>query len=223
MKRFDCPSATRRQPGERVVHEAELWFGEHHPIRPQRLPGGRRAAIVINQPCGSIQHTHHTRSLVRTLPARTRNIRNERIHPSRSPNDSFCMAEGSPESDLTNPEFLSILKQAQRAGLEICPHSASPNRETAADLEILLARFRHFEPATWIDHQPETNCEAINNSQGLTNTASPFFILQALKQQRLSLLVVSTRYTATRRCQYVWPEQTRVQADCVVSKSSPLI
>ncbi len=68
---------------------------------------------------------------------------------------------------LGDEAFDALLTELQRRGGEVAPHSITPWRESkqtvAASLE---GAFKPYAPVSWVDHQPDTNCEAINNLGG---------------------------------------------------------
>ena len=55
------------------------------------------------------------------------------------------------------------------AGSEIVPHSATPKRDERPVTMAALDTFARWHARTWIDHQPETNCEAFGD-QGFRST-----------------------------------------------------
>lgn len=76
--------------------------------------------------------------------------------------------------------FAERAKKLQKAGFEIGLHSPSGVRDTRPQVAESLAFFRKaFTGTTWIDHQPDTNCEAISN-QGW-DLKSPWGILDLVR------------------------------------------
>lgn len=64
---------------------------------------------------------------------------------------------------LDDPAFVGLLDALHVDGIEIGPHSASGAPDETARTAEGLAILRKYEPRTWIDHQPNTNCEAVTN------------------------------------------------------------
>ena len=70
---------------------------------------------------------------------------------------------------LDSPIVRALADDLRRAGWEIVPHSATPSPDDRSVTESALADFEHFGARTWIDHQPDTNCEAFGD-QGFHST-----------------------------------------------------
>ena len=64
---------------------------------------------------------------------------------------------------LDDPAFVALVDALHADGIELGPHSASGAPDPTARTVEGLALLRRFEPRTWIDHQPNTNCEAVTN------------------------------------------------------------
>lgn len=72
--------------------------------------------------------------------------------------------------------YRAVLGALARSGVEIGVHSPSGRVDRPDEARRLLRRFREVYPGrTWIDHQPDTNCEAVTNS-GWDRT-SPWYML----------------------------------------------
>lgn len=174
---YEAPKAVR--PKNEVAvgdpenqHQFAFWVlpvGGSAP-RIARLPHGYRGAFVFSDHAdqGSIERTRAIGDafLDRGL-VMTKTVFN------RSAPGYFAQAQ--------NPAFLAIAKKMQAAGVEIGLHSPSGQRDTPQVVERSLAEFRRdFRGTTWIDHQPDTNCEAISN-QGWA-PSSPWGILSSLQK-----------------------------------------
>jgi hypothetical protein len=69
-------------------------------------------------------------------------------------------------SQLDNPGYRDLLDLASERGVEIGVHSPTGRQDLSHEVRELLSVHRALFPGrTWIDHQPDTNCEAIT-SQG---------------------------------------------------------
>jgi hypothetical protein len=64
---------------------------------------------------------------------------------------------------LADPEARALADEIAAAGSEVGAHSITPQRDPRPIVARFLARFARWHPATWIDHQPDTNCEAITS------------------------------------------------------------
>ena len=59
--------------------------------------------------------------------------------------------------------WCKLADQLYVAGSEIVPHSATPKRDERPVTVAALETFARWHARTWIDHQPETNCEAFGD------------------------------------------------------------
>lgn len=183
--------ATPRRERERVEHAAELWVGETAPLRPARFPEGRRAAVVF---------TSHADQ---ATAARTRAVLWGHSDPA---NESYgrrgllghglsatftAFADGGVRDDLSDPDYAEVLADAAAAGIEVGPHSVTAGPDDRAAVARLLPAFDRFGSVTWIDHQPDTNCEAVMNGPALPGRGSPYEIAELLR---------------ARGYRYVWTE-----------------
>ena len=60
-------------------------------------------------------------------------------------------------------EVVALADSCYVAGSEIVPHSATPKRDERPVTMAALDTFARWHARTWIDHQPETNCEAFGD------------------------------------------------------------
>lgn len=88
-------------------------------------------------------------------------------------------ARGYP-AQVDDPRYRSLLDELHRDGIEIGPHSVSGRTDTTQQTREGLALLAPYGPETWIDHQPNTNCEAITN-RGLIE--GPHAVREALEEQ----------------------------------------
>lgn len=70
---------------------------------------------------------------------------------------------GAGRPQLDDPSMASLAVQLRQAGWEVIPHSATPQSDDRDSTEEALRFFEQYGAATWIDHQPYTNCEALTN------------------------------------------------------------
>jgi hypothetical protein len=114
-------------------------------------PDGRAAALSITDHADqSAPHTFH--ALVDALSA----------HKLRITKSLFAVG-GKQRPQLEDPRVQADAKRLYDAGSEIIPHSATPNPDDHKAMDAALTVFDAFHARTYIDHQPETNCEAFFN------------------------------------------------------------
>jgi hypothetical protein len=184
----DERDGTPRRVGERAEHVAEIRLGDGVPLRAQRLPAGRRAAVVFT--------SHADQSTVATTQAvlwgasdpadpafGTRGLLGHGLTPTL-----VAFAEAGTHADLGDPAFREVLERAAAAGVEVGPHSVTSRADDRATVARLLPRFAGFAPATWIDHQPDTNCEAVMNAGGRPERDPAWFDLDLLRDAGLRYL-----------------------------------
>jgi hypothetical protein len=83
-------------------------------------------------------------------------------------------------SQLDNPGYSAVLDRMARRGVEIGVHSPTGGPDRPADARRLLTAFRALHSGrTWIDHQPDTNCEAVT-SRGWR--PGPWYMLRHLHE-----------------------------------------
>jgi hypothetical protein len=153
-------SARLRQAGERVTYRARLVPGAV-PLVTQRLPAGRRAAVVFSD--------HADQTTLGTLRALLYGTSDE--HDPRFGRGGFVghglpltkafFRRGEPERpQLDDPRVLALAAKLVAAGGEIALHSATPEPDARPVTAEALAVLKPLKVETWIDHQPPTNCEA---------------------------------------------------------------
>ncbi len=163
----DDMSMTLRRAGDVVTYALTLVAGETHPPRLRRWPDGARAAFAI------VDHADG---------ANSKNLRalmygsSKRHRPSRNRRDTQgVVGHGLPLTktvfstsyQLKNPYFKKLAHKLAAAGAEIAPHSITPFKDSSRVIaKEMASTFKEFAPLTWVDHQPDTNCEALNNEGG---------------------------------------------------------
>ena len=70
---------------------------------------------------------------------------------------------GAGRPQLDDPLMASLAVKLREAGWEVIPHSATPQSDDRDSTDEALRFFEQYGAATWIDHQPYTNCEALTN------------------------------------------------------------
>jgi hypothetical protein len=173
--------ATPRRAGERMEHAAELWLGATTPLRAGRHPAGRRAAVVFTSHADQAS-APRTRAVLwgHSDPAHETYGRRGLLGHGLSLTLTAFAADGV-QDDLTDPDYAAVLAEASAAGVEVGPHSVTSGPDDRATVERLLPAFDRFAPATWIDHQPDTNCEAVMNAPALPGRDSPYELAGLLR------------------------------------------
>jgi len=143
------------------VHARMQWIPDAAPmVAKAKYPDGRRAALVITD--------HADQTTARTFaalvngssdkPSSTMGLIAHHLHITKS-----LFAHGTDRPQLENPDVVRLSDQLYVAGSEIVPHSATPKRDERPVTMAALDTFARWHARTWIDHQPETNCEAFGD------------------------------------------------------------
>ncbi|HEX9049476.1 MAG TPA: hypothetical protein VF841_02985 [Anaeromyxobacter sp.] len=133
------------------------------PVVVERWPAGARAAVVI---------TDHAD---RTDPAALRAV----LWGSSDPRAEGGVGAGllgrglkltrtffahsRQGGALDDPEIHVLAEELEASGSEVALHSVTPERDDRAAVREGLAEAGPFHPATWVDHEPYTNCEALSS------------------------------------------------------------
>jgi hypothetical protein len=72
-------------------------------------------------------------------------------------------SKGADRPQLDDPRMVELADEMFKDGTEIVPHSATPRPDDRQVTSSALDRFERWKTRTWIDHQPETNCEAFGD------------------------------------------------------------
>jgi hypothetical protein len=143
------------------------------PVRLHFCAGGARAAFVVTD------HGDRTR-LAASAAVYTGGGAGGGLLKSGVRITQSVFRSGWPGHDyLDDPRFFHLMREAQAAGFEICPHNTSedmrlPPDETRRNIDFYA---RHFSLDTWIDHfRLPTNLM----QEGMKLT-SPFYILDKLQ------------------------------------------
>ncbi|RMH15186.1 MAG: hypothetical protein D6701_10295, partial [Gemmatimonadetes bacterium] len=154
-------SRTVRAEGEKVSHRIRFVAGRGRMPLLRRWPNDRKAALVF------VDHADKGRSdTLRALlygdstgDDKERGLLGNGLKLTRTVFDH--------PRQMQDPDFAALAEALVKAGGEVAPHSITPRRETPAQIKSSLATtFATYAPRTWVDHQPDTNCEAINNTGG---------------------------------------------------------
>jgi lysophospholipase L1-like esterase len=155
-------SRRTRTRGERARYAAVFLAGDAALPVLARWPEGRRAAFVI------VDHADRTtpRSLRTLLTGSSR----EKSTTSTGLLDRdmrITQTVFASKTQLEDPAFRALIDELAARGSEIAPHSITPGRDSARTIARALHEdFGPYTPRTWVDHQPQTNCEALNNVGG---------------------------------------------------------
>ena len=161
------PVPARLRVVEEPVHARVQWIPDGPPMLAKaHFPEGRRAALAITD--------HADQSSARTLAALARGRSDQKsatmgllAHHLSITKSLF--AHGSDRPQLEDPTVVALADELHAAGSEIVPHSATPKRDDRPVTLAALETFSRWKARTWIDHQPETNCEAFGDLGFHTN------------------------------------------------------
>lgn len=155
--------ARLRLPDEPAHARMQLVPGAATMVAKAHEPDGRRAALVITD--------HADQSSLPTLAALAHG-RSDQVASAAGmggliahhlPITKALFAHGSDRPQLEDPAVVALADELHRAGSEIVPHSATPRRDDRSVTAAALETFDRWKARTWIDHQPETNCEAFGD------------------------------------------------------------
>jgi hypothetical protein len=148
--------------GDRLRAHVQLYDEAHDPVVKAHFPDGRRAALVITD--------HADQSTKATLTAlafgrsdATASAPRGGLFGHHLSITKALFAHGGKRPQLEGGAMKELASLLSRAGWEIVPHSATPLRDDRGLTEQALKLFSRFSARSWIDHQPETNCEAFND------------------------------------------------------------
>lgn len=165
-----------RVPDEKVVARLRLYPGGALPLAKAHFPDGRRAALSWTD--------HADQTTARTLEALVKGFRSHHLAITKA-----LFSHGTDRPQLEDPKVVRLADELSNTGSEVVPHSATPKPDPRLVTQAALDRFERWHTRTWIDHQPETNCEAFGD-QGY-HVGGKFGIADLL---------------AAHQYQYVWAE-----------------
>lgn len=155
------PIPARLRVIDEPVHARLQWIPDAPPpLAKAHFPEGRRAAFTITD--------HADQSSARTLAALARGSSNQQsatmgLLAHHLPITKSLFAHGTDRPQLEDPDVVALADELHAAGSEIVPHSATPKRDDRPVTMAALDMFSRWQARTWIDHQPETNCEAFGD------------------------------------------------------------
>jgi hypothetical protein len=161
------PVRARLRTVDEHVHARMQWIPDAAPVLSKaKFPDGRRAAFVITD--------HADQTSARTFaalvygrsdkPSASTGLLSHHVRITKA-----LFAHGSDRPQLESPEVVRLADQLYVAGSEIVPHSATPKPDERPVTMAALDTFARWHARTWIDHQPETNCEAFGD-EGFRST-----------------------------------------------------
>ena len=154
-----------RGPGDADALGATLYplapGGRFLPVVVERWPAGARAAVVLTD--------HADRTDAAALRAVLWGSSDPRASGGvgagllgrglKITRTFFAHANGG--GALDDPEVRLVADDLAVCGSEVALHSITPDRDGRDAVQAGLASAAAWRPATWIDHEPYTNCEAI--------------------------------------------------------------
>jgi hypothetical protein len=174
-------------PDEKIVARMQILDGAPTFIVKAHFPDGRRAAFCVTD--------HADQTSARTLEALAHGLVAHKLCITKA-----LFAHGSPDGfgrpQLEDPKVAELADAMCQAGSEIVPHSATPKPDLRPVTEAAMEEFERWHSRTWIDHQPETNCEAFGDEGW--HVGGKFGIAD---------LLVAHRY------QYIWAEDDAPAGD----------
>lgn len=159
---------TRRVADERVQHRMQWVVGAGHPPLLARWPEGRHAAIAI------VDHADAGNAARMRAIAYGSSERDAVPSPGQTPRGllghglAITKTVFDDPAQLQDPAFRAVIDQLHAGGSEIAPHSITEMTDEVSQIRASMATsFHPYAPRTWVDHQPDTNCEGINNRGGI--------------------------------------------------------
>jgi hypothetical protein len=139
-----------RVPGEKVTARVQLARKILLPVAKSAWPDGRRAALVFTD--------HADQTTLRTLTVLAKGFAEHHLVLTKA-----LFSHGTDRPQLDDPRMVALADDMSKSGSEIVPHSATPRPDDRSVTSQALERFGRWTARTWIDHQPETNCEAFGD------------------------------------------------------------
>ncbi len=140
----------QRLADEKVTARAQVMAGGGLALVKARFPDGRRAALTFSD--------HADQSTARTLDVLASGFLRHKLVLTKA-----LFAHGTDRPQLEDPKVQALADALFAGGSEVIPHSATPKRDERPVTAAALDRFERWKARTWIDHQPETNCEAFGD------------------------------------------------------------
>ena len=170
-----------RRAGSRRLLWATWLVGPARLLSVSRFPRGHGAAMVL---CDHADQS--SRAKLEALAfGRTGALKRKETGPAHPglvnrglafTKTIFIQRSGPYARQMEDPVYHRLLQSMARQGIEVGVHSPTGRRDPPANGRSLLDRFRaSFKGRTWVDHQPNTNCEAIGNKGW--DPRSPWYML----------------------------------------------
>lgn len=174
-----------RRAGEVVRARLEWVVGPNRMPEPMRYPEGRRAALVLVDHADQ-SDTGKLEALAFGATGAVSEGRVGAIYPGlvnrglRYSKSVFVARVPPYAAHFDAPDYRRLLERMAAAGVEVGLHSISGAPDDPVRSGPLIASFRGaFAGQTWIDHQPDTNCEAVTNRG--SDPKSRWYILPLLR------------------------------------------
>ncbi len=157
---------TSRAAGDEVTARATLLLlgaDGFTPLVVERWAAGAQAAVVLTDHAdatdtGALRAVLYGTSDQKAADYGKKGILGRKLKLTRT---FFARkGKGTLEDDA---EARALADELVAAGSEVGSHSISPAKDRRASVEKKLPVFAAWYSTTWIDHQPDTNCEALSN------------------------------------------------------------
>jgi len=155
---------TRRHPGQRDGAAAQLLAlrpgAPVHPLVPERWPAGARAALVLTDHADRTDPAALRAVLLGFSAPGHPDLGRRGLLPRGLRITKSFFARDRRGGLLDDPEAADLARLLQAAGSEVALHSPGTGPDERAAVGQALRELAPWGIATWIDHQPYTNCEA---------------------------------------------------------------
>ncbi len=193
-----CVKKREERVGRRRMSFGQRRAGETRSLRATWVVGPARLAAISRYPRGYgaavVLVDHADQSSAAKLEAlafgRTGAVEGKQTGPGHPglvnrglayTKTIFVQRAGPHARQMEDPRYRRLLLRMAGQGVEIGVHSPTGRRDLPATGRRLLDGFRaSFSGRTWVDHQPNTNCEAIGN-QGW-DPRGPWYMLGHLSE-----------------------------------------
>ena len=156
-------AARQRMAGEIATYRFFLGRTAAHPapLVVQRYSDGARAALALTDHAD--QSSHDTLRALMYGSSEGGGSGGILGHHLRITKALFFDSAGLAKPQLDDPRVQKLARELVAAGSEVVPHSATPRSDSRDTTERALKFFHELLARNWIDHQPETNCEAFTD------------------------------------------------------------
>ena len=155
-------SVRQRMGGEIATYR---FFLGHTTARPtplilQRYSDGARAALALTDHADQSSHDTLRALMYGSSEGGSGGILGHHLRITKA---LFFDSAGLAKPQLDDPRVQKLARELVAAGSEVVPHSATPRSDSRDTTERALKFFHELSARNWIDHQPETNCEAFTD------------------------------------------------------------